>query len=171
MKKSQMIKQQNLITHFGFKPSQRAGVLIRDVIDAMIALKILPKSEIALSVSVFSLAQMRKLNKRHRRKDTPTDVLSFEQDLKSSPRGYLFLGDLVICMDVARRQAREHKHSERVELTILLVHGILHLLGFDHEKSSAAAKKMSALEAKVLKKLGEKNSGLVSRSHEAIPQR
>ncbi len=71
---------------------------------------------------------MRRLNREWRKKDKPTDVLSFP----SGERG--FLGDLVIDVPYAARQARSRGHSLERELQILLVHGVLHLLGFDHEK-------------------------------------
>ena len=70
---------------------------------------------------------MRTLNRRWRRLDRPTDVLSFPSGERLS------LGDLVLDVPYARRQARLHGHSTARELQILLAHGLLHLLGYDHE--------------------------------------
>ena len=72
---------------------------------------------------------MRGLNKRWRKKDRPTDVLSFPSGEKAPG----FLGDLVIDVPYAARQARARRHSLTRELKILLAHGVLHLLGYDHE--------------------------------------
>jgi len=70
---------------------------------------------------------MRSLNRTWRRKDRPTDVLSFPSGERD------FLGDLVIDVPYARRQARRRGHALRREVQILLAHGLLHLLGYDHE--------------------------------------
>jgi probable rRNA maturation factor len=80
-----------------------------------------------VAIAVLPDAHVRALNKRYRRKDAPTDVLSF-----SSGDGSL-LGDIVIASGVARRQARERRHAYRTELRVLALHGLLHLLGYDHE--------------------------------------
>jgi len=72
--------------------------------------------------------EVQKLNLRYRSKNKPTDVLSF-----SSQRGG-FLGSIVICPEVAVRQARAYGHSLEQEVAELFVHGMLHLLGFDHEQ-------------------------------------
>jgi probable rRNA maturation factor len=81
----------------------------------------------SLSVLLCGDARMRSLNRRWRRTDRPTDVLSFP----SGEEG--FLGDLVIDVSYAARQARARGHSLARELKILLAHGLLHLLGYDHE--------------------------------------
>jgi len=70
---------------------------------------------------------MRSLNRAWRRKDRPTDVLSFPSGERD------FLGDLVIDVPYAARQARRRGHAVRREVQILLAHGLLHLLGYDHE--------------------------------------
>jgi rRNA maturation RNase YbeY len=68
----------------------------------------------------------------------------------SSQPGALLLGDIVISVPTARRQAAERGHRLNVELEILLVHGLLHLLGYDHEHSSREAARMRRLEMKLL---------------------
>ncbi|MCB0386930.1 MAG: rRNA maturation RNase YbeY [Bdellovibrionales bacterium] len=85
-------------------------------------------------------AQARSLNRQYRKKDYATDVLSFESQEPES------FGELVLCLDVVRRQARDHRLSVKEELSYLLLHGLLHLLGFDHEKDQKAAKRMFALQ-------------------------
>lgn len=78
-------------------------------------------------VAMISDARMRKINKQFRRKDYATDVLSFPALMPGE------LGELAIATGVLRRQAREAGHSERVEARVLALHGLLHLLGYDHE--------------------------------------
>jgi rRNA maturation RNase YbeY len=76
---------------------------------------------------------MRTLNRRYRLIDRPTDVLSFPP-FEEPPSSSLFLGDLVVDVPYAARQARRRGHSVGREVQILLAHGLLHLLGYDHEK-------------------------------------
>jgi probable rRNA maturation factor len=104
------------------------------------------------------------LNRDWRGKNKATDVLSFPQvtaldlrDLSRAARGAgkvpaWWLGDVVISLDRASEQAEEHGHSLRDELDLLLAHGLLHLLGFDHEKGPAAATKMRRMETKLIGK-------------------
>jgi rRNA maturation RNase YbeY len=90
-----------------------------------------------LSILLCGDRRMRGLNRRFRRMDRPTDVLSFssfeESSSSRSPRGAGFLGDIVIDVPYAARQARRRGHSTAREVRILLAHGLLHLLGYDHE--------------------------------------
>ena len=86
-----------------------------------------PRARGHLTVAITSDARVRALNKRFRRKDKATDVLSFP----AGERGEL--GDVVIASGVARRQARAAGHSLQTELKVLALHGLLHLLGYDHE--------------------------------------
>jgi probable rRNA maturation factor len=77
-----------------------------------------------VSLALVSDARMRALNRKYRGRDKTTDVLSFSADG--------VLGDIVIATGVARRQAREAGHSYQAELRVLALHGLLHLLGYDH---------------------------------------
>jgi probable rRNA maturation factor len=86
------------------------------------------------------------LNRQYRGKDKPTDVLSFP--LADALQPFL-LGDVVISVETAARQAQRRGHSLREELQILLVHGILHLLGYDHEISRSEAIRMRRKEEEV----------------------
>jgi probable rRNA maturation factor len=90
-----------------------------------------------MTVAIVPDARVRALNRQYRKKDKPTDVLSFPSD-ERAPRGSRerYLGDVVIAAGVARRQAREQGHSLQTELKVLALHGMLHLLGYDHEIDS-----------------------------------
>ncbi len=88
------------------------------------------------------------LNKKYRQMDYAPDVLSFPLN-DELPRGF-YLGDIFICFTVAKKQAVENDHSLEEELLILMIHGILHLKGYDHENDSGAMqKKQDILLAKV----------------------
>jgi probable rRNA maturation factor len=106
-----------------------------------------------ITVAIVPDARVRALNRQYRRKDTPTDVLSFPSD----ERGYL--GDVVIAAGVARRQARAAGHSVQTELRVLALHGLLHLLGYDHERDDG---RMSRVERR-LRTLGGLREGLIER--------
>jgi probable rRNA maturation factor len=90
-----------------------------------------------VTIALVSDAVMRRLNRTYRGKDYATDVLSFqhvEPRMGAGTRPASILGDIVIATGVARRQARGQGHPLRTELKILALHGLLHLLGYDHEK-------------------------------------
>jgi probable rRNA maturation factor len=91
------------------------------------------------------------LNRQYRGKDKPTDVLSFPLADEWQP---CLLGDVVISVETATRQARRRGHSLREELQTLLIHGILHLLGYDHEISRSEAIRMHRKEREVKTILG-----------------
>lgn len=112
-------------------------------------------SQTDLSILLVSKKEMQKINKNWREKDVVTDVLSFPQYEKRDlihlkPEKYLLLGDIVICLDQAREQAKEKGLLLRVELKWLLIHGILHLLGYDHEISTKEAIRMRRIEKRLL---------------------
>ena len=106
-----------------------------------------------MTVAIVPDARVKALNHRYRRKNHSTDVLSFP----SAERGYL--GDVVIASGVARRQAREAGHSLRTELRVLALHGLLHLLGYDHETDKG---EMSRVERRLRAK-GGLREGLLER--------
>ena len=107
-----------------------------------------------VTVALVSDARMRALNRMYRGKDYATDVLSFPALLPT-------LGDIVIATGVAGRQARDLGHSLAVELRILSLHGLLHLLGYDHERDRG---RMRTLEQRLLRQSGVRN-GLIERAH------
>lgn len=94
--------------------------------------------------------EIKELNRQYRKINKPTDVLSFPME-----DGYL-LGDIVISMDTAEEQAKEFEVSLEEEASRLLIHGLLHLLGYDHVKGGAQAKKMRAKEEELMILLEEK---------------
>ena len=89
-----------------------------------------------LSILLTDDKNIRELNKQYRNKNIPTDVLSFSQN-EGEENGleHNLLGDIVISTSTAMRQSSEHNLSIDEEIVLLLIHGILHLLGFDHERS------------------------------------
>jgi probable rRNA maturation factor len=111
-----------------------------------------------VSVALISDVRARALNRSYRRKDYATDVLSFPAN-PESPTPHPFLGDIVIARGVARRQARAAGHAERTELRILALHGLLHLLGYDHEQDNG---RMRRLERRLRRK-GGLREGLIER--------
>jgi probable rRNA maturation factor len=113
------------------------------------ALDVLGLNKAELSIVLVSDAQIRRLNKLYRNKDKPTDVLSFP--IGEKVNGWFILGDVVISVDTAKRQAKELGYSLEEELKRLLVHGLVHLLGYDHELGGEEEKKFFELEAFVLK--------------------
>ena len=101
----------------------------------------------SLNVALSDDKGVRSLNKRDRKKDKPTNVLSY-------PSGEgAFLGDIVLARQTVWREAREQAKSAADHVTHLVVHGTLHLVGYDHE-NDADAERMEALERRVLAKLG-----------------
>jgi probable rRNA maturation factor len=107
---------------------------------------------VVLSVRIVGKARSRSLNAQYRRKDKPTNVLSFDGAGKA-PDGRYFLGELVICAPVVAAEARAQDKSPTAHWAHMMVHGVLHLLGFDHERAGEAAK-MEAMEIQILDSLG-----------------
>ena len=107
----------------------------------------------AVTVGIVSDRRVRRLNRVYRQRDTPTDVLSFPS------RDPWYLGDIVIAAGVARRQARGAGHSLQTELRVLALHGLLHLLGYDHERDDG---RMARVEAR-LRRRGGLREGLIER--------
>lgn len=106
---------------------------------------------------------MTRLNRKYRGKARPTDVLSFEQPQGRGSK-VVFLGDLVLCREVVRAQAKEQGHGISIEAAILMAHGLLHLLGYDHEKSPREAKRQQKAEEKLLRLAGlTRSSALIAR--------
>jgi probable rRNA maturation factor len=110
-----------------------------------------------LSVRVVGRAESRRLNAHYRGKDHATNVLSFPAPPLPARTDVLPLGDLVICPQVLQREAREQNKSLRAHWAHLVVHGALHLIGYDHERSSAEARRMERREIAVLRELGFAN--------------
>jgi len=139
----------NVTSHREPEPLDPAG-FIRLAEFVLIAEEVPANCE--LSIALVDLDEMTELNGEYRGKEGPTDVLSFECDdpcAVASPDQPVMLGDVIIAPDVAVAQAEEYGHTVEEELNLLLVHGILHLLGYDHiEDPDAEA--MQARERAVL---------------------
>jgi probable rRNA maturation factor len=111
-------------------------------------LRAVKQSRAELSIALVGDREMRPLNTKYRKKRKTTDVLSFFID-DQPPAGVPILGDVVISVEQARRQAQERGKTLKSEMVTLLIHGILHLLGYDHEKSPRQARIMFAYEQKL----------------------
>ncbi len=105
-----------------------------------------------LTVVLTDEESIRALNQRYRGVDAPTDVLAFPMDLELRP-GVRHLGDIVIAFPYAARQAEREGHPLEGELALLVVHGALHLLGYDHD-TPAARRRMWARQRAILERLG-----------------
>lgn len=119
--------------------------------------------EVEISVLLVDNETIRSLNRDYRNKDAATDVLSFpmEEAMDGEPEPAVIggpterlLGDLVISVEMAVAQAAEYGHSLERELAFLSVHGLLHLLGYDHESGVEAEAAMQAEEKRILSVLG-----------------
>lgn len=109
-----------------------------------------------MSLLIVNDFQIQIYNYEKRKKNKPTDVLSFPI-AENFPAPHKILGEVVISYETLIRQASELNHSEREEFYRLLVHGVLHLLGYDHERSPEEEKQMQALEDKCLANIFRKH--------------
>lgn len=130
------------------------GLVVRAVHAARPYLK-LPRGKVAeLSVTLIGSVRMRTLNRQYRKVDKPTDILSFPLP-GPDIQGYtaVSLGDLFICPAVVRANAKAWGRSVRAQMQWTIVHGLLHLAGYDHERGPRAAARMAVVEQKILKRL------------------
>ena len=105
-----------------------------------------------LSLSLVGKTRMRSLNRKYRNRDYPTDVLAFPMGDAEKQTATL-LGDVVICLPIAIDQASRFDNTSDQEVLRLLIHGTLHLLGYDHEKSEKEAARMQRKERAICKKV------------------
>ncbi len=151
---------------FTNEPDERgAKLLIRRVLRICYSL-FGPDINAAVEVSFCSDEQIRRVNNEKRGVDRPTDVLSFPMfdfhhgsapaapDLISPDTGRIMLGDLLLSLERAREQAEEYGHSVRREYAYLCVHGLLHLIGFDHVDEGEEKALMRNNEEQVMTRLG-----------------
>ena len=115
-------------------------------------LKKLKKDEITFVL--ISAPKMKTMNSQFRGKDYATDVLSFAP---TSPES---LGELILCPSVLKKQAKQNDHSLDFEILYMVIHGILHLLGYDHEQSLAEEKKMFLIQDRLFSQLTESKINL-----------
>lgn len=132
-----------MIQVYDFTPQQ--GEVISKVFEAVMQYHELDTHEISVEITLLNEEEMRSVNAQTRGIDNPTDVLSFpsfdielpldmkryEKDI-SPETGELYIGEILICEQIMNEQAVEYGHSEERELAFLSVHGLLHLLGYDH---------------------------------------
>jgi rRNA maturation RNase YbeY len=132
-------------------PGLRSADVRRDAARLLALLEV----DAELSIALIGDAEMRALNREWRGQDRPTDVLAFAlregEDAAVHPD---VLGDVVISLDTAARQATARGAPLADEVRVLLAHGILHLLGYDHERSPAEARRMFARQRALLRRLG-----------------
>ena len=103
-----------------------------------------------LSILLVNDKKIRKLNSKYRKIDEVTDVLSFPQTTQGKPDSVL-LGDVVVSIDTAWNQAKKRGISFEEEMVLLIIHGTLHLLGYDHERSIKEAKIMKKMTISLFK--------------------
>jgi len=118
------------------------------------------QSDCEMGIACVNNDESHKLNLEYRQKDKPTNVLSFPSDIPDEMAEFLDafpIGDLVICIPVVLREALEQDKVPLTHFTHMLVHGTLHLMGYDHETSEEDAEEMEALEIEILAKLGFDN--------------
>ena len=166
MKTTKTYKAQNLSIEFSFDSKSLSEAQLKKIQKGMKAFIKSVQLELAryrgiqmfsLDLSLIGDARMKSINSKFRHKNKTTDVLSFpmEEDvrlLKKKPISRLFLGDILISKPVTLKQAKHFHISFEREFFHLLVHGLLHLLGYDHERSEEDEATMFSLEEKILKK-------------------
>lgn len=122
---------------------------------ALAVLDIAGQKAAELSLALIGNGEMQKLNARYRGKDYPTDVLSFPAGV-GLPVAAPLLGDVIISVEKAAEQAKERRHPLDYEMVTLLIHGVVHLLGYDHERSVKEARLMKRLEQRIYRQLCER---------------
>lgn len=125
------------------------------------------QSDCEIGIACVDVDESHKLYLEYRGKDKPTNVLSFPSDLPDEMAQILDtfpIGDLVICIPVVLQEALEQEKTPIEHFTHMLVHGTLHLMGYDHETSEADAEEMEALEIEILAKLGFDNPYTIKES-------
>lgn len=146
-------------------PEQRLTEWVLKVAQELKTRKILPPEKENKELSLVFLKEMdaKQLNWNFRQKDYATDVLSFETDDPES------LGELIMCPMILLKQAHEHKMEFAEEVSYMVLHGIMHLLGFDHEKDEAEGKRMLALQDQIFEKLWERPKPPAKKAAKAEP--
>jgi probable rRNA maturation factor len=150
----------NVLIDKEYKKQVKSGWLKNLVRQIQTAEKVSVKSE--MTIVITGDAKIHELNLKYLAEDRPTDVLSFPMNEQldavpvfvNAPDARLHLGDIVISYPTAVRQAEEHNHPVNREITILLIHGILHLLGYDHDIPARKCA-MNKREAAILKIIEE----------------
>lgn len=133
-------------------PRREIGAFVRRCLVRLEAAGAIPSPVEEVSIAFVDDLAMRRLNRSYRGKAKTTDVLTFAGiDIDSEGVGDHSLGEIVISIPQARRQAREQRHSLATEVRYLLLHGLIHALGFDHETDAG---EMDKLETRIRAKVG-----------------
>lgn len=140
-----VVNQSKKLTHVK-KIQANLDAVIRGLSKTRVRNQKLLKSN-GITLVFLDSAQMKKINKQFRGKNKPTDVLSFAPVEPGS------LGELLFCLDVLKKQAKEHEHSLEHEFLYMLIHGVLHLLGYDHELSAKEEKLMFRIQDELFETL------------------
>jgi probable rRNA maturation factor len=114
----------------------------------------------SVTIQLISDLTMARLNETYRKKRGPTDVLSFPANGARPAKGAEYIGDIAISPETARRNARRFSRSLPAEIRILILHGMIHLAGFDHETDHG---EMDRLERRLRKRLGVRGPGVAAR--------
>lgn len=141
-------------------PSNRSALKLRELRSFVFQAKAAVGLHGEVSAMLATDATIRTLNREYRKKDKTTDVLSFPVDPEHPSDGRKQAGDLAISLDTARTQAKEHGHNLQTEVKILLLHGMLHLAGYDHESDTG----QMARKENALRKQFDLPAGLIERS-------
>lgn len=120
---------------------------LKELVELTVKSEVDISSEKEISLTFMNNKEVKKLNARYRDKDEPTDVLAFPLEGK-------ILGEVVVSVEQAEKQAEDYKHSLYRELGFLIIHGVLHLLGYDHKNKSDRAE-MKAKENEYLQEFPE----------------
>jgi probable rRNA maturation factor len=135
-------------------PKKFLNNLVAALSKELVTRKVLKSSQRQLELTVVFLnaAAAKKINHSFRKKNYATDVLSFPADAARESA----LGELILCPQVLQKQAGEHSLSFQEELGYMVIHGVLHLLGYDHEKTEYEAKKMFRLQDEMFGQIFDK---------------
>ena len=138
----------DLVFHNSTSNKTYNSQLFENILNTAVRILNLRKKNLSLSINLVSESGIKKLNHKYRDKNKSTDVLSFPLNEKFIIQD---LGDIFICLPIAKKYAKRENISIERKLARLTVHGFLHLLGYDHEKSKKESDKMFKLENKILK--------------------
>jgi probable rRNA maturation factor len=135
----------------------------RLICHAQLALSAVKKTDFDLSLVIVNDQRMRSLNRSYLGKSRTTDVLSFDAEIPL-PRGIRnpLLGEIIISAPKAMRQAKQQKIDFDDEMTNLAIHGICHLLGYDHELGEKESRKMKAMEQKIASMIRQSDKTLLA---------
>lgn len=134
-----------------FAPLVDSTLIKRSASTTLTSQEILLKTD--LTISITDDSHVRQLNLQYRNIDAPTDVLAFPAEYIDPDTGHKYLGDIIISFERASKQAKSSHHPVNNELQLLVVHGVLHLLGFDHDQIDKKNEMWSA-QNQILKLMG-----------------